>query len=403
VIHQRPPRTEPLPFCRPTIEDDDVAEVVACLRSGWITTGPRTARFEEIFRERLGAPHALAVTSATAGLHLLLAAMDVGPGDEVIVPAITWPSTANVVELLGARTVFADVDRDTLQIDPDDVARRVTERTRAIMPVHFAGAPADLRALREIAEPRGIPVIEDAAHALGTEHRGVEVGADSFAAVFSFHPIKNATTGEGGMIVCRDDRLAERLRLLRFHGVRRDAWKRYAGGGSPGYDVEEPGYKHNLPDLLSALGLTQMAKLDAMNAARAERAARYDELLAGIDGIRPIGRVPYPSRHAWHLYVVRADRRRLGIGRDDVIAALGEEKIAAGLHFPAVHLLTYYRERYGHRPGDLPSAEAAGAEILSLPLYPSLTAADQEDVAAALARVARRAAPTRRPQPALAS
>jgi UDP-4-amino-4-deoxy-L-arabinose-oxoglutarate aminotransferase len=370
--------------------------VVACLRSGWITTGPRAARFEEIFRERLGAPHALAVTSATAGLHLLLAAMGIGPGDEVIVPAITWPSTANVVELLGARTVFADVDAGTLQVDPADVARRITRRTRAVIAVHFAGAPADLDALRAAAGD--IPVIEDAAHALGTAYRGRETGSDSFAAVFSFHPIKNATTGEGGMIVCRDDALAERIRLLRFHGVRRDAWKRYHHGGSPGYDVEEPGYKHNLPDLLAALGITQMAKLDRMNAARAERAERYDALLESLGWIRPIARVAYPHTHAWHLYVARVDPGA-GIGRDELIGALGEQNVGAGLHFPAVHLLSHYRRKYGHRPGALPAAEAAGEQILSLPLYPTLSAGDQLDVAAALLRAAPAAAPL---HPALA-
>lgn len=395
MIIDRPPRDEPLPFCRPTIEDDDVAEVVACLRSGWITTGPRAARFEQMVRERVGAPHALAVTSATAGLHLLLAAMGVGPGDEVIVPALTWPSTANVVELLGARTVFADVDPATLQVDPADVARRLGPRTRAVIAVHFAGAPADLDALRAAAGP--VPVIEDAAHALGTACRGREVGSDSFAAVFSFHPIKNITTGEGGMVVCRDDALAERIRLLRFHGVRRDAWKRYAHGGSPGYDVEEPGYKHNLPDLLAALGVTQLAKLDRMNAARAERAARYDALLEGFGWIRPIGRAAYPHVHAWHLYVARVDPSS-GIGRDELIAALGEQKVGAGLHFPAVHLLSHYRRTYGYAPGSLPSAEAAGEQVVSLPLYPTLTPGDQLDVAAALFRAAPAAAAL--PQPA---
>jgi UDP-4-amino-4-deoxy-L-arabinose-oxoglutarate aminotransferase len=242
VRPERPPRGEPLPFCRPTLEADDEAAVLECLRSGWITTGPRAARLEEVFRERLGAPHALAVTSATAGLHLVLAAMGVGAGDEVIVPALTWPSTANVVELLGARAVFADVDAATLQMDAGDVARRIGPRTRAVVAVHYAGAPADLDALRAVAAEHGIPVIEDAAHALGTFYREREVGSDSFAAVFSFHPIKNATTGEGGMVVCRDEALARRIRLLRFHGVQRDAWRRYRDGGSPGYDVEEPGW-----------------------------------------------------------------------------------------------------------------------------------------------------------------
>lgn len=387
---ERPPRGEPLPFCRPTLEADDEAAVLECLRSGWITTGPRAARLEEVFRERLGAPHALAVTSATAGLHLVLAAMGVGAGDEVIVPALTWPSTANVVELLGARAVFADVDAETLQMDAGDVARRIGPRTRAVVAVHYAGAPADLDALRAVAAEHGIPVIEDAAHALGTFYREREVGSDSFAAVFSFHPIKNATTGEGGLIVCRDEALARRIRLLRFHGVQRDAWRRYRDGGSPGYDVEEPGWKYNLPDLLATLGVTQMAKLDRFNAARRALAARYDTLLDSMEWIRPIGRVAQPHVHAWHLYVVRIDPAALGMDRDALVGALAEENVMAGLHFPAVHLMSHYRRR-GCAPGDLPRAEAAAETILSLPLYPTLTADDQDDVVAALHRIARRA------------
>lgn len=385
-------RTEPvrkvfLPFSRPTLEDDEIAEVVDSLRSGWITTGPKVGRFEDLFRERLGVPHAVAVSSATAGLHILMHALGVGPGDEVVVPALTWPATANAVELLGARTVFADVDRDTLQIDPADVSRRLSARTKAVIPVHFAGAPADLDALRSLLAGTGIPIVEDAAHAAGTFYKGQEIGSDSYAAVFSFHPIKNITTGEGGMIVCRDDELARRLRLLRFHGVSKDAWKRFQGGSGPRYDILEPGYKYNMLDLQAALGLHQMPKLDRFNAQRTRLAARYDELLAGLSGLTPIGRVPYPSTHAWHLYIVRIDPGALSITRDQLLEELADENIGVGLHFLAVHLLEHYRVRHGYKPGDLPEAEAAGEEVFSLPLYPLLSEDDQRDVVEALSRV----------------
>lgn len=385
-------RTEPvrkvfLPFSRPTIEEDEIAEVVDSLRSGWITTGPKVGRFEELFRRRLGVPHAIAVSSATAGLHILLHALGVGPGDEIVVPALTWPSTSNVVELLGARTVFADVDPDTLQIDPAGVARSLTGRTKAVIPVHFAGAPADLDALRDVLAGTGIPLIEDAAHAVGTAYKGREIGSDAHAAVFSFHPIKNITTGEGGMIVCHDDELARRLRLLRFHGVSKDAWKRFQGGSGPRYDVLEPGYKYNMLDLQAAIGLHQMAKLDRFNAERARLAARYDEMLSGLEGVSPIGRVPYPSTHAWHLYILRVEPAAFSSTRDQIIEELAAENIGTGLHFLAVHLLEHYRTRYGYRPGDLPHAEAAGEQVLSLPLYPELAESDQRDVFEGLSRV----------------
>lgn len=384
-------REDFLPFSRPTLGEEEIAEVVDSLRSGWITTGPKVARFETQFADRLGG-EAVAVSSATAGLHVVLHALGVGPGDEVVVPAITWASTANVVELLGARAVFADLDPETLQIDPADVARRMSERTKAVVPVHYAGAPADLDGLRRAAGE--VPVIEDAAHALGTVYRGREVGSGSLAAVFSFHPIKNVTTGEGGMVVTRDPALAERLRLLRFHGVSKDAWRRYHRGGAAGYEVVEPGYKYNMTDLQAAIGIHQMPRLDGFNDTRRRLAERYDRLLAADAAtratVRPIGRPAYPHVHAWHLYVVRLDLDVLDVGREELLAELGEENVGTGLHFPALHLAEHYRRKYGYAAGDLPHAEAAGESIFSLPLYPTLGEADQDDVVAALARVTAR-------------
>lgn len=380
-------RAEFLPFSRPTIEQDEIDEVVDSLRSGWITTGPKVAKFEAQLAARLDAPHAVAVSSATAGLHLALAALGVGPGDEVIVPSITWCSTANVVELLGATTVLADVDPDTLCMSPEEAARRVTPRTKAIVPVHFGGQPVDLDGFRALSAELGLHLIEDAAHALGTCYRGVEVGASGGLVVFSFHAIKNVTTGEGGMVVVRDEALAERLRLLRFHGVSKDAWRRYHKGGTAQYEVLLPGWKYNMMDLQAALGLRQLGKLDRFNERRRALAARYDALLADLPEVRPLGQVPWPSLHAMHLYVVRLDLSALRLDRDEVMQALQQENIGTGLHFPALHVQPYYREKYGLRPADLPHAELAGRSILSLPLYPTLRDEDQDDVVAALRRV----------------
>ena len=379
-----------LPFSRPTLGAEEEAEVLDSLRSGWITSGPKVVRFEDAFRERLDAPHAVAVNSATAGLHVAVASLDLAPEDEVIVPTITWPSTANVVELCGARTVFADVDPATLCMDLEDARRRVTPRTRAIIPVHYAGQPCDLDGFRALARDAGAVLIQDAAHALGTAYRGVEIGAGlgpDELVVFSFHPIKNITTGEGGMVILRDEARADRLRLLRFHGVSKDAWRRYQRGGAPRYEVLEPGWKYNMLDLQAALGLQQLKKLADFNARRAELAARYDRLLADLPQVRPLARVPWPHAHAWHLYVVRLELEALRIDRDALLGALGEESIGAGLHFPAVHLSPHYRDKYGYAPGALPRAEAAAERILSLPLYPLLSERDQEDVVAALGRL----------------
>lgn len=383
-------RVTTLPFSRPTIEQDEIDAVEAVLRSGWLTTGARCAELETAFCERLGAPHAISVSSATAGLHLALVALDLGPEDEVIVPSLTWATTANVVELLGARTVFADVERDSLNLDPADVARRMTERTRAVVPVHFAGQPVDLDALRPLTRDRGISLVEDAAHALGTSYKGREIGSTGELAVFSFHPIKNVTTGEGGIAIVHDESLAERIRLLRFHGVSKNAWARYETGGTPQYDVLEPGLKHNLTDIQAALGICQLRKLDRFNARRRELAERYDKLLLEIPELEPLARVPYSHGHAWHLYVVRLNLEEVEFDRNAFMLALGERGIGTGLHFLPLHETTWYRRKYGLASGSLPNTEYNGERMLSLPLYPLLTEEDQDDVLEAIRQVLRR-------------
>jgi UDP-4-amino-4-deoxy-L-arabinose-oxoglutarate aminotransferase len=376
-----------IPFCRPTIGDEEISSVVESLRSGWITTGPKVAAFEKAFRDRLGVPHAIALNSATAGLHVLLAAMGLGAGDEVITTSLTWPSTVNDAELLGARPVFADVLPGTLLIDPADVKRRITPRTKAIIPVHYAGAPADMDAINAAAGT--VPVIDDAAHALGTSYKGVEIGAGRTAAIFSFHPIKNITTGEGGIVTTRDDKIAESMRLLRFHGVNKDSQSRYAKTASPRYEVIRPGWKYNMLDLQAALGIEQMKKLGRFNGVRTELAARYDVAFADVPEIETPAVPPYAHVHAWHLYVIQVGIDALSIDRDGFMAEMGRRGVGVGLHFTPVHLHRFYREKYGFKAGDLPVTEAAGERIVSLPLYPLLTEVQQDRVIAAVKAVVR--------------
>ncbi len=378
-----------LPFSRPSIADDDVAAVVEVLRSGWITTGERVAAFEEAFRTRLGCAGAVAVASATGGMHLVLRALDIGPGDEVITPSMTWVSTVNLIVLSGARPVFVDVDRETLLVDVEQVARAITPRTRLIVPVHFAGVPADLDRLCALARDRGVALVEDAAHALGTYYRDEPIGSRG-TAIFSFHPIKNITTGEGGMVCSDDVRLLERVRRLRFHGLGVDAYDREARGRSPQAEVIEPGYKYNLTDLAAALGLTQLRRLDDFNAKRAALSAQYRDGLAGVPNVRPLGLPPHPFTHAWHLFVVRVLGRDAAHDRDDFMKALKDRGIGTGLHFRAVHSQKYFREETNSRREALPSTEWNSDRICSLPLFPDMTVEDVQRVVEAIKDVAPR-------------
>lgn len=376
-------RTDFLPFSRPSITEDDIAAVADVLRSGWITTGPKTTEFEQKFCEYVGCPGAVALSSATAGMHLALKALDIGPGDEVITPSMTWVSTANLIVLAGARPVFADVDRDTLMVSRQSVEACLTDRTRAIIPVHFAGAPADIEPLRQLAAARKIPLIEDAAHALGTRYHGLHVGRRG-TSIFSFHPIKNITTGEGGMFCSDDENLLERVKRLKFHGLGVDAYDRHTQGRSPQAEVQEPGYKYNMTDISAVLGLGQLARVDMLNARRAELAMNYRERLAEIEEILPLSDPPYPMKHAWHLFIVRLDVDKAGLTRDEFMSQLKQRNIGTGLHFRAVHLQRYYREGMGMRRGMLPNTEWNSDRICSLPLFPDMTVKDLNDVVAAI-------------------
>ncbi len=369
-----------LPFSRPSISQEAVDEVVSCLNSGWITTGPRVRKFEELLSSYLSAPHVLALTSATAGLHLVLLALKLKPGDEVITTPMTFAATANTIVLAGGRPVFVDVEPGTYNMDVTKIETAITRKTRAIMPVHFAGLPVDLDPLYELAKRRGLRVIEDAAHAIGTEYRGRRIGSFGDTQVFSFHPNKNMTTGEGGCVATRDKKLAEDVALLRFHGMDREAWDRFGKKGSQHYEIVLPGFKYNMMDIQAALGIHQLAQLDGFIQRRTELAGRYHKLLMGWQQWKLPGTPAYSHRHAWHLFTPLINSKAAGMDRDAFMAAMKERNIGIGLHYRAVHLYPYYREQFGFKRGDFPNAETISDRILSLPLFPGMSDADQDRV-----------------------
>jgi UDP-4-amino-4-deoxy-L-arabinose-oxoglutarate aminotransferase len=373
-------RAQFLPFSKPDISEDEIAAVSTVLRSGWITTGAEAAAFEDEFRTYCDADHAVALASATAGMHVVLEALNIGAGDEVITPSLTWVSTINLITLRGATPVFVDVNRDTLLVEVAEIEAALTPRTRAIIPVHYAGAPVDLAPLRALAKQHGIALIEDAAHAAGTEYSGQKIGAQG-TAIFSFHPIKNITTGEGGMICSDDAKLTERTRRLKFHGLGVDAFDRNQQGRSPQAEVLEPGYKYNLTDIAAALGRGQLARLDSFIEKRAALARLYQELLEDLPEILPLSVPEYSHRHAWHLFIVRVDSPHLS--RDEFMAQLKERNIGTGLHFRAVHSQKYYREN-GFGNAELPNTNWNSERICSLPLFPTMTEDDVQNVVAAI-------------------
>jgi UDP-4-amino-4-deoxy-L-arabinose-oxoglutarate aminotransferase len=379
-------RSDFLPFSRPSITESDIAAVTEVLRSGWITTGPKAAEFEKNFCEYAGCKGAVALMSATAGMHIALKALDIGPGDEVITPSMTWVSTVNLIVMAGAVPVFADIDRDTLMVTPQTIKQCVTDRTRLIIPVHFAGAAADMDSIRQLAQGKGIGIIEDAAHALGTYYKDKLIGRQG-TAIFSFHPIKNITTGEGGMFCSDNDELLKRIQRLKFHGLGVDAFDRFTQGRAPQAEVQEPGYKYNLPDVLAALGIKQLQRINEINQKRTELAMYYRQRLSEIEEILPLNDPPYPIRHCWHLFIVRLDIEKAGLTRDEFMAELKKRNIGTGLHFRAVHLQKYYRESLPVRPGVLPNTEWNSERICSLPLFPDMTCDDVDDVVDAVKEV----------------
>ncbi|HKB41770.1 MAG TPA: DegT/DnrJ/EryC1/StrS aminotransferase family protein, partial [Gemmataceae bacterium] len=373
--------------------DEEIAEVTSALRSDWITTGPRVARFEADFAERVGAPAALALSSGTAGLHVALCALGIGPGDRVVSTPMTFCSSIHVIEQVGAVPLLVDVEPDTLNLDPDRVAAAV-ERTpgvRAIEPVHLYGHPCEMDALLEVAGRHGLALVEDAAHALPAAFRGRRVGAPAAGVpdltAFSFYATKNMTTGEGGMLTGPPEAIG-RARTWSLHGMSRDAYHRYEAGGSWYYEVVAAGFKYNMTDIQAALGIHQLRRLEGFQARRREIVARYDAAFAGLEELELPARRAHVE-HAWHLYVIRLHRDRLRVDRAAFIAALTERRIGTSVHFIPIHLHPYYRDRYGFRPEDFPVASREYERIVSLPLYPRMSDRDVEDVIEAVTEVVR--------------
>lgn len=370
-----------LPFSRPSIGDEEIAAVEQVLRSGWITTGPKSQALEEQFADYVGCKHAVALSSATGGMHITLLALGIGPGDEVITPSQTWVSTANMIALLGAKPVFVDVDRDTLMTDAARIEAAITPRTKAIIPVHYAGAAFDLDPLYALADQHGIAVIEDAAHAAGTRYKCRHVGSHG-TAIFSFHAIKNMTCAEGAMFVTDDEALASRVRMLKFHGLGVDAYDRLTGGRKPQAQVMEPGFKYNLADINAAIALVQLERLDAINARRTELAAAYRQKLEGLP-VQPLAVPAYAQTHAWHLFILRIDSERCGMDREAFMQGLQDQGIGTGIHFIATHLHTWYRQRDPDLY--LPNTEWNSARLCSIPLFPDMSDQDLDRVVGAIA------------------
>lgn len=374
-----------LPFALPDIGEEEIAEVVDSLRSGWVTTGPKAKRFETDFSAYIGEGlEAVAVNSATAGLHLALEAVGVGPGDEVITTPYTFTATAEVVRYLGADPVFVDIDPMTFNIDPARIEAAVTPRTKAIIPVHFAGLSCDMAAIHDIAGRHGLKVVEDAAHALPATFDGGVIGSlKSDATVFSFYATKTITTGEGGMVVTRDEAVAARCRVMRLHGISRDAFDRYVSTKpSWQYDVVAPGYKYNLTDLAAAIGIHQLRKADAFQARRAAIAARYDAAFSGLPVVLP-PHAPNGDVHSWHLYVLRL-KDDAAVDRNTFIERMAERGVGCSVHFIPLHLQPYWRDTYGLRSDDFPHAQATFRAAVSLPIYTRMSDSDVDRVIAAV-------------------
>jgi len=377
-------RTTFLPFSTPTLEDAEINEVVDSLKSGWITTGPKVKRFEDAFRAYVGAPYAVPLSSATAGLHLTLLALGIKEGDEIITTPMTFASTVSMIILCGGKPVLADIEPGTLNIDINQVKEKITSRTKAVIPVHFAGQSCDMDPLFALAKEHGLTVIEDAAHAAGTEYKGQRIGSLDSISIFSFHPNKNITTGEGGMVCTADENLAEEISLMKFHGMSREAWKRFAASGTPNYDILMPGFKYNMMDIQAAIGIHQLPRLDGFIDRRKEIAEFYNREFSDVVELALPAYAPYQQRHAWHLYTPLVKIENLTIDRDRFMEELKKHNIGSGLHYKAIHHHSYYRDALGLADSELPNASYASERILSLPLFPKMTDEDAADVVAAL-------------------
>jgi dTDP-4-amino-4,6-dideoxygalactose transaminase len=389
-----------IPFHRPSIDQAEIDAVVATLKSGWLTTGPRTAQFETEFKDYVGAPYALAVNSCTAALHLALAALGLGPGDEVITTPLTFCATVNTILQVGATPVLADIASDG-NIDPESINKRITSRTRAILPVHYGGAPCDMRPIWELASESDLYVVEDAAHATGTHYNGWPIGAgdpgsgwSSDAVAFSFYATKNLTTGEGGMVTCHRSDLLERMRVLCLHGISKDAWNRYTEKGKWYYEVVECGFKYNLSDIQSAIGIEQLRKQERFLELRAAHARFYNRQFSNVDELEVPQESPY-GRHAWHLYSLRLNLQKLSITRSEFIENLRQRGVGASVHFIPIPLHPAFAGRPELAADRCPRAMALYERLVSLPLYPDLSEQEREAVVAAVTAIIRDARKTK--------
>ncbi|GAC1635703.1 MAG: UDP-4-amino-4,6-dideoxy-N-acetyl-beta-L-altrosamine transaminase [Candidatus Acidiferrum sp.] len=377
-----------IPFHRAMIGSEEVHAVTEVLESGWLTTGPRVKQFEAAFASCVGAQQAIAVGSCTAALHLALAAIDLREGDEVLLPTMTFASSGEVILYSGAKPVLVDCAPHSFHIDPKQIERHITPKTRAILPVHYSGYASELDSIVEVARRHNLKIIEDAAHSFPSSYKGAPIGTHGDITCFSFYATKTITTGEGGMITTADSALADRMRILSLHGISRDAWKRYSAEGTWRYDIQDVGYKYNLTDLQAAIGLVQLEKRDHMRQLRIALAERYTRELNSFDAfLTPV--VPEHVEHAWHLYVIQVDENILSISRDRVIEELKQRGIGTSVHFIPLHLHSLYQQRLGYREGMFPNAEARFAGSISLPLFPGMTSAEQTRVIVALKDIAR--------------
>ncbi|RJE47614.1 UDP-4-amino-4,6-dideoxy-N-acetyl-beta-L-altrosamine transaminase [Dehalobacter sp. MCB1] len=381
-----PRREQFLPYALPLIEDDDIEAVVDSLKSNWISKGPKTGEFEKRFAEYIGVKHAIALNSCTAGLHIALLAAGVGAGDEVITTAMTFAASANVIIHCGATPVLVDIDPRTMNIDPAKIEEKITAKTKAIIPVHLTGLPCEMDQIMVIAKKYNLFVLEDAAHGTYTKYKDRMVGTIGDAAAFSFYATKNLATGEGGMVTTNDDALANKMRVLSLHGMSRNAWNRFSEKGSWYYEIEYPGYKYNMTDIQAAMGMTQLAKLESMQARREVIWQRYNAAFSKLPEIEVPTDFTY-ARHARHLYMIRLNLDKLTVDRAAFIELLKEENIGTSVHYIPLPYHPYYRDTFGYKPGDFPKTEALYERIISLPLYPRMSDTDVQDVIEAVQRV----------------
>lgn len=386
VKGKRPLREDFLVFGSPLIEQPEIDEVAAAMKTGWIGTGPKVKKFEEMFRDYKGVKHAMALNSCTAGLHLSMLAIGLKPGDEVIVPAMTFAATSNSVIHAGGTPVFADCDKKTMNISPESIEKKITNKTRAIMPVHFAGRPCEMDAIMAIAEKHKLVVIEDCAHAIESEYKGRKTGTFGSLGCFSFYATKNIVTGEGGMVITNNEEYANTIKVLGLHGMTKDAWKRFGDEGYKHYSIVYAGFKYNMMDIQAAMGIHQLPRVDKYWEKRRQIWNRYNKEFAGLPVFTP-AETPADVKHAYHLYSLLIDIEHSKITRDQFLDEMTKRKLGVGVHYTALHLHPYYMEKYGYKQGDYPNTEWISERTVSLPLSPKLTDEDVEDVIAAVKEI----------------